>query len=223
MDITAGQFLPTRTWKYICFILYLKEYSWQKAKKRHFAVCIYMFIFSLLRSDEWCVLCGRAAVDSEHCKQMEMTKLKAMFWQRWVQAVCWWLQQRMIITDKAGCWCQESRRRSVYFMSLLLSYWQATDVSWPAFENARWYWLANMFDMRMKIKYWPPILVFSCRLHAAKLFSCWVSGNMLTFSSFKCVVWHTELARISELLWASAPSVPPSVQWGGEQLVMKKS
>jgi len=66
----------------------------------------------------------------------------------------------MIVTDNASCWWQESRRLSVYFMSLLLLYWQATDLSWPAFENTGWYRLASMFDMRMNIKHWPPSSVF---------------------------------------------------------------
>lgn len=49
----------------------------------------------------------------------------------------------------------------------LLLYWQATDLDWPAFENTWWYWLRSMFDMRIKIKYWPPISVF-LDFHAPK-------------------------------------------------------
>lgn len=138
----------------------------------------------------------------------------------------------MIVTNNTGCWWQGGRRLSVYFMSLLLLYWQATDLSWPAFENAGWYGLTSMFDMRMKIKYWPPTSVFLW-------FAC---SQMLSHAAYQGTHWHFLHSKVycdmqskikqanhvfllvfSGSLWEKAPLFPPSVRREGQQSTLKSS
>lgn len=77
----------------------------------------------------------------------------------------------------------------------LLLYWQATDLDWPAFENTWWHWLRSMFDMRIKIKYWPPTSV-SCDFHAPKCYlMLLIRKHRDIFVIQKFLLWHAKLVK----------------------------